>query len=64
MPNAPTTARPSSPGRWLRLVLLLLVGLLAVYRSEDAGLARIAASTSAAAEAAHPGLPGLAAPQP
>lgn len=63
MPNTATTARTSSPGRWLRLVLLLLGGLFAVYRSEDAGLTRIAAS-SAAADAARLGLPAQATPHP
>lgn len=62
MPNTSTAAHTSSPGRWLRLVLLLVGGLFAVYRSEDAGLTRIA--ELAAADAARPGLVTQATPRP
>lgn len=56
MPNTTAVAPAISPGRCLRLVLLLLGGLLAVYHSEDAGLARIAHMSSLSAAAAKPAL--------
>lgn len=64
MPNTPAAAHTSSPGRWLRPVLLLLIGLLAVYRSEDAGSTRMALSSSVAAESAQTALPAQATPHP
>lgn len=64
MPNTTAVAPAISPGRCLRLVLLLLGGLLAVYHSEVAGLTRIAQMSSLSASAAQPASASETTPHP